>query len=77
MAQKEQKKIPMTPVKSSNLKGCGHCKDSSTLVVEFNHGGVYHFAGVDEETADAFLSAESVGKAFHSMIKGKFESTKI
>ena len=76
MEQKETQ-IAMAPVKSSNLTSCWYCPDTETLAVEFKHGGSYHFAKVPSDIAETFLQAKSIGKAFHSMIRGQYVSAKI
>jgi len=65
--------IALTPVKSSALKAHGYDPAGRTLAVHLTSGKVYHYKDVPPETAAEFAAAESIGKAFASMIRGKFE----
>lgn len=46
------------------------------VTVTFNHGGSYRYKRVPFRTFWEVLRSESVGRAYHSLIKGKFESAK-
>lgn len=67
----------MHPVKSSQIKEIGHDPAAQTLAVRFNTGALYHYAGVNTETFDAFKSAESAGAYFGKNIKGSFAYSRI
>lgn len=41
--------------------------------VFFKHGGVYDYIGVPRDVLDGIVTAESVGKAFNSLVKSKPE----
>ncbi|NKF21536.1 KTSC domain-containing protein [Solimonas marina] len=60
------------PVTSSNLKSVGYDASAKVLEVEFTNGSVYQYDGVPSETYSALLGAESIGKAFGTLIRGKF-----
>jgi hypothetical protein len=51
--------------------------DDGELVVTFNNGAQYAYAGVDEETALELSNAPSVGQMFLSEIKGRFSHRRI
>jgi len=80
MEDKQEEPKPvfnMQPVESSNISERGYCKKTGTLCITFKSGGTFHFPGMSQENADAFFAAKSVGKAFHSMVRGKYESKKV
>jgi len=65
--------IPMTPVTSSNIKAVGHDPKSLTLAVHFLSGPEpCYFGPVPAEVAAQLAGAESVGKAFGQLIRGKW-----
>jgi hypothetical protein len=57
------------PVSSSNLKSVGYDEASSTLEVEFLHGGIYQYSGVPETRYSSLMSAPSKGEYFDANIK--------
>lgn len=61
--------IKLVPVASSQLKAIGYDKDSNTLAIEFNSGGVYHYANFTEQDWQDFQKAESKGSHFYRVIK--------
>lgn len=63
--------MKMHPVTSSNLKAVGYDPETKTLRVQFSSGGSYDYPGVDPELHEQFLAADSVGKFFHSRIRGR------
>lgn len=67
----------MTAVESSNIESIGYDPDDQQLFVEFKSGDRWRYDGVSEETWNEFAASESAGKAFYSLIKGKFESVQI
>lgn len=44
------------------------------VTVKFNHGKSYRYWGVRFKTFREILKAESVGKAYNELIKGKYRS---
>ena len=58
-----------TPITSSNLSSVGYDQSTSTLEVEFRHGGVYQYFDVPAARYDGLLSAYSRGSYFDSFIK--------
>jgi len=69
--------IDFQPVKSSNIESIGHCPATNTLGVKFKHGGTYHFKNFPAEEFQAMKGSKSVGKHFHTAIRGKFDSVKV
>lgn len=57
------------PVKSSNISSVGYDPVTSTLEIEFHHGGVYQYYGVPSQVHDGLMEAESKGSYFHNYIK--------
>lgn len=67
----------MKPVKSSNVESVGYHPESKTLHVKFKGGGHYTHTCVSASEHAALMSAESVGKAYNSNIKGIFPHQKL
>jgi len=44
------------------------------VTVKFNHGKKYRYWGVTYKTYRLFKNAESIGKAYNTLIKGKYRS---
>lgn len=64
-------KIQFTPVESSNLDAVAHYLDD--LFIRFKNGKTYRYSDVPLETFEELRDAPSVGKAFHALIRDKFE----
>lgn len=56
---------------SSNVKSVHFDADTQTLRVTFQSGGVYDYAGVDENKANGFSTAESAGRYLQTYVKGQ------
>ena len=70
--------LHMKPVVSSNIATVGYDREKKRLCVQFNSGQCYEYTAVPLETFVDLTTAESVGKAFNSLIKtGGFEFKKI
>lgn len=67
----------MTPVNSDSIAKVGHDPASRTLKVEFNNGGIYHYAGVSADQHAALMRADSIGTHFHQNIRPNFNATKV
>lgn len=63
-------------VESNCIHSIGYDADDMVLEIEFHSGGIYQYTGVPCGTYAKFMSAESHGKAFHALIKGKFPHRK-
>jgi hypothetical protein len=57
------------PVASTSLASIGYDVSSSTLKVEFLHGGVYQYSGVPSEIHAGLMTADSHGKYFDVHVK--------
>lgn len=64
--------ITLTPVKSSAIKAWGYDAAGRVLAIETPQGKTYRYGDVPQDVADAFGKAESLGKAWGSMIRGHF-----
>ena len=63
---------------SSNIAQIGYDANTKELVVTFKRGGAYSYKEVPQEVFQMITQAESVGKAFHSVIKqGGYEYEKL
>lgn len=65
--------VALTPCTSAVVKAHGYDASTQTLAVKFNGDKVYLYQQVPPDVAAAFQGAESIGKAYGSMIRGKFE----
>lgn len=69
---------PLKEVKSSLIHSMGYDAASKTLAIRFQNSAlVYHYADVPAETADALIKAESIGKVFGSLVRGKYRHTTV
>lgn len=73
MADEPLPEITLMPCTSSNIESLGYCPDTQRLRIKFKSGGQYTYADVPQEAYDAFSQAESIGKHFHSNIRGQFK----
>jgi hypothetical protein len=69
--------VERIPVSSSSLSSIGYDVDSQTLEVEFNHGGVYQYAGVPEGEYTSLMSSSSLGQYFQANIKNRYPFSKV
>ena len=56
---------------SSNIDCLGY--DHGNLFIRFRNGHVYKYPKVAPSVYHALKDSESVGKSFHSLIRGKYE----
>lgn len=61
----------MTPVQSSNIAAIGHDPINLTLTVEFKSGARYLYQNVPTDLFDQMVKADSIGSAFHNLIKSR------
>lgn len=59
----------MIPVQSSNIAALGHDPINLTLTVEFKSGAKYLYQSVPVLLFDQLIKSDSVGSAFHKLIK--------
>lgn len=64
-------------VDSSNLASVGYDEATSVLEIEFNHGGIYQYFDVPQQTYEELMGAESHGKYFSRHIKNVYEFGKV
>ncbi len=64
-------------VESSNISRMSHDSESEILEIMFNNGTSYTYEGVSKNTAIQLFEAESIGGAFHQLIRGKYETKKV
>ncbi len=65
------------PVESSNIVSIGYDEASLVLEIEFKGGRVYQYQSVPEDVFRELMSAGSIGKTFHSSVRGKFDFIKL
>jgi hypothetical protein len=66
-------KVTMHPVaNSSHIQAIGYEPDKKELHVNFQGGGQGHHTGVDYATFTVLLTAPSKGKAYNTLVKGKY-----
>jgi len=58
-------------VESSMIRSVGYDPAEAVLEVEFAKGKVYQYAGVPAEVYASLLGADSIGKAFSSLVKSQ------
>jgi hypothetical protein len=61
----------MTPVQSSNIAAIGHDPINLTLTVAFKSGARYMYQHVPTNLFDQLIKSDSVGSAFHKLIKSQ------
>ena len=66
-----------TKEQSSLIAQIGWDINTSILLVTFHSGNEYHYNEVPQDTAIAFISAESWGKYYNQHIKNKFSHEQI
>lgn len=62
--------IDMIPVESSNIESVGH-DGNETLRVQFKNSGAYDYVGIGEEDFFSLVNADSVGRAYQQLTKGR------
>lgn len=70
-SDKKRHPIALHPVQSSQISAVGYHPETKTLAVQFARGSgvTYHYPGVEPETHQAFLKAESIGTFFGKHVK--------
>lgn len=64
-------------VQSSMIASLGYESDTSTLEVEFNSGAVWQYYDVPESIYHEMMNSGSLGKFFHSNIKGQYREAQV
>jgi len=63
--------MDMQPVESSNIAAMGYDEEDKRLRVTFKSGATYDYLNVEPETHAAVIGADSVGSAFHRLIRAQ------
>ena len=61
--------MDMKAVDSSNLVAIGYDAEDKRFRVTFRSGATYDYLNVEPETHAALIGADSVGSAFHRLIR--------
>jgi hypothetical protein len=69
--------IPVRPVDSSLAHSVGHDADADILRIQFKSGGTYDYFAVPAEKHQEMLKADSIGKYFHSEIRGRHQYERV
>lgn len=59
-------------IDSSTLTSAGYSTEESVLDAEFHHGAVYRYFLVPEAVYEGLVNAESKGRYFNAVIKGRY-----
>jgi len=60
-------------VKSSNVRSVGYDETKQILEIEFTSGAIYQYLNVPENIYVKLMTAPSIGKAVHELLRGKFD----
>lgn len=60
------------PVASASISSLGYDPATSTLEVEFASGDVYRYFAVPRAVHVSLLAAESVGRTFNVVVRGRY-----
>ena len=63
----------LTPVSSSHLDAVGYDDANQTLYVQWKDGQISAYEDVPAVTASDLQNSPSPGKAFNSLIRGKYQ----
>lgn len=72
----------VTLVESSNIHGFVNTdpdleQETATLYVIFKSGAVYQYTDVESGDIEKFVGSESIGSAFHAVIRRQYEGIQI
>jgi hypothetical protein len=67
----------MIPVNSSTIDSIGYNQQTNRLTVKFKTGAIYEYLDVPHYVYEAVMSADSIGKALNSEVKGIYDFSKI
>jgi hypothetical protein len=67
----------MIPVNSSTIDSIGYNQQTNRLTVKFKTGAIYEYLDVPHYVYEAVRSADSIGKALNSEVKGIYDFSKI
>ncbi|MDE2040671.1 MAG: KTSC domain-containing protein [Elusimicrobia bacterium] len=63
--------------RSSFIAETRYDKQTETLEIEFTDGATFRYDGVPRSTYTAFITSPSRGRAFHTLIKPRFEGEQV
>lgn len=66
----------VTITRSGMITKLSYDESAKRLTLTFAKGGTYHYNDVPKAQFNAMLSSDSVGKHYHSHIKGKYDHEK-
>lgn len=69
--------IKIKNTRSDMISECAYDEEAKEMHITFAKGGTYKYSDVPKEKFDALINAESMGKHFHTHIKGKHDHEKI
>jgi hypothetical protein len=67
----------MSTPRSSNISRVGFDRDAGEMIVEFQSGATYAYAGADSATAEALATDPTPGGYFHKNIRDRYPTRKI
>ena len=76
-SEKIEGSVISVDIVSSNIKGASFNTQTSILIITFNYGGIYEYAGVPWELFTKFRMSESQGAFFNAHIKTKYTHKKL
>lgn len=69
--------MSMIPVNSSTIDSIGYNQQTNRLTVKFKTGAIYEYLDVPHYVYESVMSADSIGKALNSEVKGIYDFSKI
>ena len=63
--------------RSQTIESAWYDASTKALVICFHRSGSYRFSDVPEEVYRSFITAESLGRAFHTLLRGRYPSRRI
>lgn len=67
----------MTLSRSQTIESVWYDATSRALVVCFHRTGSYRFSGVPESVYKEFISSPSLGRSFHTLLRGRYPSRRL
>lgn len=62
---------------SSFIAGIGYDPDTQVLTLQFTDGNSYEYNDVDDGTYNEMAASDSMGRFFHSRIKGQYSGRRV
>ena len=67
----------ITLSRSQTIESAWYDASARALVICFHRSGSYRFSEVPEDVYRSFITSESLGRAFHTMLRGRYPSRRI